>query len=85
MGIRYSEGALIPDNTLLSGPEEPTGRRRQYVPSADPGSRLPHMNVRALASEVRSRHSLHTYLKFLNGLAVLPAHALGIPGILLDK
>lgn len=51
MGIRYSEGALIPDD-LLGGREEPTGRRRQYIPSADPGLRLPHMNVRVLASEV---------------------------------
>lgn len=59
MGIRYSEGALIPDNTI-SGKEEPTGRRRQYIPSADPGSRLPHMNVRVLVSEVRSPHSPHT-------------------------
>lgn len=59
-GIRYSEGAIIPDNTLLSGREEPTGRRREYIPSADPGSRLPHMNVRVLASEVQGPHSPHT-------------------------
>lgn len=51
LGFRYSEGAIIPDNTLLSGREETTGRRREYIPSADPGSRLPHMNVRVLASE----------------------------------
>ncbi|XP_038892398.1 4-methyl-5-nitrocatechol 5-monooxygenase isoform X2 [Benincasa hispida] len=51
LGFRYSEGAIIPDDSLLGGREEPTGRRRQYVPSADPGSRLPHMNVRVLASE----------------------------------
>ncbi|KAA0056408.1 putative polyketide hydroxylase [Cucumis melo var. makuwa] len=51
LGFRYSDGAIIPDNTLLGGREEPTGRRRQYIPSADPGSRLPHMNVRVLASE----------------------------------
>ena len=62
MGIRYSEGAIIRDNNLLGGREEPTGRRRQYLPSADPGSRLPHMNVRVLASEVQCPHSPHTSL-----------------------
>lgn len=28
----------------------PTGRRRDYIPSADPGSRLPHMNMRLLSN-----------------------------------
>lgn len=29
-----------------SPPQIPTGRRRDYIPSALPGSRLPHMFVR---------------------------------------
>lgn len=29
-----------------SPPQVPTGRRRDYIPSAQPGSRLPHMFVR---------------------------------------
>ncbi|XVE92205.1 hypothetical protein REPUB_Repub01dG0076800 [Reevesia pubescens] len=41
---KYLEGALVP------APELATGRRRDYVPCAYPGSRLPHMNVRVLSS-----------------------------------
>jgi hypothetical protein len=29
-----------------SSPQVPTGRRRDYIPSAQPGCRLPHMFVR---------------------------------------
>ncbi|KAI3426776.1 FAD_binding_3 domain-containing protein [Psidium guajava] len=47
LGFRYLDGALIPDVDSTSVPlSVPTGRRRDYIPSADPGSRLPHMNVR---------------------------------------
>ncbi|KAL1808211.1 hypothetical protein ACET3Z_025201 [Daucus carota] len=52
LGFRYLEGALFFDDeveTELDEPEVPTGRRREYVPSADPGSRLPHTNVKALS------------------------------------
>uniref|UniRef100_A0A5B7BW30 FAD-binding domain-containing protein n=1 Tax=Davidia involucrata TaxID=16924 RepID=A0A5B7BW30_DAVIN len=50
LGFRYLEGALVPDNDSVSdAPETPTGHRREYVPSADPGSRLPHMNVKVLS------------------------------------
>lgn len=35
---------------MLGAPELPTGRRRDYVPSAEPGSRLPHMNVKVLSN-----------------------------------
>ncbi|CAK9162014.1 unnamed protein product [Ilex paraguariensis] len=50
LGFRYLKGAIVPDDdSVLEAPEAPTGRRRDYVPSADPGSRLPHMNVRLLA------------------------------------
>ncbi|OVA15384.1 Monooxygenase [Macleaya cordata] len=49
LGFRYLKGALVPDgDTVL---EAPTGRRRDYVPCAEPGSRLPHMNVRDLRKE----------------------------------
>ncbi|KAL6998235.1 hypothetical protein U1Q18_008361 [Sarracenia purpurea var. burkii] len=51
LGFRYLQGALVSDEgSDLESPEIPTGRRRDYVPSANPGSRLPHMNVRALLS-----------------------------------
>ena len=33
-------------NNLESTPQLSTGRRRDYIPSAHPGSRLPHMYVR---------------------------------------
>ncbi|CAK7327404.1 unnamed protein product [Dovyalis caffra] len=50
LGFRYLEGALIPDNDSVGAPEPPTGRRRDYIPSANPGSRLPHMNVHVLSN-----------------------------------
>ncbi|KAE8716600.1 Remorin family protein [Hibiscus syriacus] len=51
LGFRYLEGALVPDSKdVVPAPELPTGRRRDYVPCADPGSRLPHMNVRVLSN-----------------------------------
>ncbi|PKI77026.1 hypothetical protein CRG98_002529 [Punica granatum] len=51
LGFRYFKGALIPDKIGGMAPlEPPTGRRRDYVPSADPGSRLPHMNMRVLSN-----------------------------------
>ncbi|KAL4573859.1 hypothetical protein LXL04_020679 [Taraxacum kok-saghyz] len=46
--IRYREGALVPEGACEGAPDKPTGRRREYVPSADPGSRLPHMNITVL-------------------------------------
>ncbi|XP_010519667.1 PREDICTED: uncharacterized protein LOC104799053 isoform X2 [Tarenaya hassleriana] len=50
LGFRYLEGALVPDNGSADVDlEVPTGRRRDYVPSADPGSRLPHTYVRILS------------------------------------
>lgn len=52
LGFRYLDGALVPDNdgAVDDNLGLPTGRRRDYVPSADPGSRLPHMYVRALSN-----------------------------------
>ncbi|KAK7312001.1 hypothetical protein RJT34_10527 [Clitoria ternatea] len=51
LGFRYLQGALVPaDNDVESPPELPTGRRRDYIPSAQPGSRLPHMFVRTNSS-----------------------------------
>ncbi|KAJ4839394.1 hypothetical protein Tsubulata_016848 [Turnera subulata] len=51
LGFRYLEGALLPDSdTAANPPEPPTGRRRDYVPSTDPGSRLPHTYVRPLSN-----------------------------------
>ncbi|KAI7744642.1 hypothetical protein M8C21_001251 [Ambrosia artemisiifolia] len=55
LGFRYREGALVPEIDSEGAPikpEPPTGRRREYIPTSDPGSRLPHMNVR-LISEVK--------------------------------
>ncbi|XP_002514990.2 2,4-dichlorophenol 6-monooxygenase isoform X1 [Ricinus communis] len=51
LGFRYLKGALVPDNDSKKGVlEPPTGRRRDYIPSADPGSRMPHMDVRVLSN-----------------------------------
>lgn len=48
---RYKEGALVPDRHIVDDADNvPTGRRRDYVPSSEPGSRLPHMKVRSLSS-----------------------------------
>lgn len=46
----------MPESNDAESPQQvPTGRRRDYVPSAQPGSRLPHMFVRVNpSSEVRS-------------------------------
>ncbi|KAK7280888.1 hypothetical protein RIF29_08444 [Crotalaria pallida] len=47
LGFRYLQGAIVPDSdNAESPPEIPTGRRRDYIPSTHPGSRLPHMFVR---------------------------------------
>ncbi|KAK9072259.1 hypothetical protein SSX86_008692 [Deinandra increscens subsp. villosa] len=62
LGFRYREGALVPEIDSEGAPikpEPPTGRRREYIPSADPGSRLPHMNVKAL-SEVKKEAIIST-------------------------
>ncbi|KAF6161362.1 hypothetical protein GIB67_009241 [Kingdonia uniflora] len=49
LGFRYLKGALAPDNILAHDSQEaPTGRRKDYDPSGETGSRLPHMNVRVL-------------------------------------
>lgn len=51
LGFRYLEGALMSDRHVNHDPENvPTGRRRDYIPSSEPGSRLPHMKVRPLWS-----------------------------------
>lgn len=33
------------DDVVVDVHEAPTGRRRDYIPCSEPGSRLPHMNV----------------------------------------
>lgn len=50
LGYRYKEGALVIDRHIIHDADNvPTGRRRDYVPSSEPGSRLPHMKVRSLS------------------------------------
>ncbi|KAJ1396997.1 hypothetical protein SESBI_32170 [Sesbania bispinosa] len=47
LGFRYLQGAIMLESNDVESPEQvPTGRRRDYIPSAQPGSRLPHMFVR---------------------------------------
>ncbi|KAL5552475.1 hypothetical protein UlMin_039876, partial [Ulmus minor] len=47
--FRYLEGMVVPDS--VSAPQEaPSGRRRDYIPTADPGCRLPHMTVMVFSS-----------------------------------
>lgn len=49
LGFRYLDGALVRDgDSTQNAPETPTGRRRDYIPLAEPGARLPHMYVRML-------------------------------------
>ncbi|XP_034695717.1 2,4-dichlorophenol 6-monooxygenase isoform X1 [Vitis riparia] len=51
LGFRYLKGALVPDSdSAQDALEAPTGRRRDYIPTGAPGSRLPHMNVRLLSN-----------------------------------
>ncbi|KAM7251196.1 hypothetical protein ACFE04_023079 [Oxalis oulophora] len=50
LGFRYLKGALVPDSDGVPL-QTPTGHRRDYVPRADPGMRLPHMNVKMLSNE----------------------------------
>ncbi|CAN0929260.1 Putative polyketide hydroxylase [Linum grandiflorum] len=51
LGFRYLEGAVVSDsNGANPKAEPPSGRRKEYVPSADPGCRLPHMYIRPLSS-----------------------------------
>ncbi|CAH1433845.1 unnamed protein product [Lactuca virosa] len=58
LGFRYCEGALVPEVESPGGrgPEPPGGRRREYIPSADSGSRLPHMNIRVL-TQVKTKEA----------------------------
>ncbi|XP_077211923.1 FAD/NAD(P)-binding oxidoreductase family protein isoform X2 [Tasmannia lanceolata] len=50
LGFRYLEGALVPDisDKARDKIEASSGRRRDYVPSSEPGSRLPHIDLRVL-------------------------------------
>ncbi|EOA15760.1 hypothetical protein CARUB_v10006897mg [Capsella rubella] len=52
LGFRYLKGAIVPDNKS-EDPKVPSGRRRDYVPCAEPGSRLPHMHVRILSGSTK--------------------------------
>ena len=45
---RYGEGALIPEVDQTSSERTflaPTGRRQEYLPSSQPGARLPHFPI----------------------------------------
>ncbi|OIS96537.1 PREDICTED: uncharacterized protein LOC109234000 [Nicotiana attenuata] len=51
LGFRYRKGALVfEDFSGLNVHEAPSGRRRDYIPCSEPGSRLPHMNVKLLSN-----------------------------------
>lgn len=65
--LRYLQGAIVPESSdVESPPQVPTGRRRDYTPSAQPGCRLPHMFVRINAlSEVCSTVNLSILAKRL--------------------
>jgi hypothetical protein len=49
LGFRYLEGALVPEveaqQQTNSRQNFPTGRRREYLPSTQPGARLPHFPI----------------------------------------
>ncbi|OIW14660.1 hypothetical protein TanjilG_33002 [Lupinus angustifolius] len=49
IGFRYLQGAIVPESyNAESPPGILTGRRRDYIPSTHPGSRLPHMFVKVI-------------------------------------
>ncbi|XP_078434282.1 FAD/NAD(P)-binding oxidoreductase family protein isoform X2 [Wolffia australiana] len=48
IGFRYKEGALANDGDLEKTLENREEHRRDYVPSSEPGSRMPHMPLRLL-------------------------------------
>ncbi|OIT33571.1 hypothetical protein A4A49_36383 [Nicotiana attenuata] len=51
LGFRYRKGALVSEDfSGLNAHEAPSGRRRDYIPCSEPGSRLPHMNVKLLSN-----------------------------------
>ncbi|KAL9246560.1 hypothetical protein vseg_020078 [Gypsophila vaccaria] len=79
LGFRYSEGALVSDRHVIRDAERaPTGRRRDYVPSSEPGSRLPHMMLRPLSSvndEVRSTLDLVSVNKLEFALIIAPVES----------
>ncbi|GJW40257.1 hypothetical protein Tco_0066102 [Tanacetum coccineum] len=55
---RYHEGALVFEKDSEGAPinpEPPTCRRREYIPSTDPSSRFPHMNVRVFSTSQESK------------------------------
>lgn len=68
--VRYLEGALVPDSKDTVPPEVPTGRRRDYVPRADPGLRLPHMNVRVLSNIPSEVYNPVMHLSFMFFLVI---------------
>ncbi|KAG0583412.1 hypothetical protein KC19_3G134100 [Ceratodon purpureus] len=48
LGFRYGEGALVPEVEQTSSRRKvsaPTGRRQEYLPSSQPGARLPHFPI----------------------------------------
>ncbi|GKG09149.1 hypothetical protein Tco_0337895, partial [Tanacetum coccineum] len=61
----YHEGALVFEKDSEGAPinpEPPTCRRKEYIPSTDPSSRFPHMNVRVFptSQEMYLCHFLKT-------------------------
>uniref|UniRef100_M1BW46 EMB2421 n=1 Tax=Solanum tuberosum TaxID=4113 RepID=M1BW46_SOLTU len=59
--IRYRKGALVSeDDSVLNMHEAPTGRRRDYIPCSEPGSRLHHMNVKLLSIQSSKVWTLST-------------------------
>lgn len=72
---RYKEGALVSDGHAIHDADSvPTGRRRDYVPSSEPGSRLPHMKMRLLSS-VSDEVCWITLLQIISLLVILFALA----------
>ncbi|KAL5717346.1 hypothetical protein ACHQM5_010364 [Ranunculus cassubicifolius] len=68
LGFRYVEGALVGDIDGSQNKQEvPTGRRRNYVPSAEPGARLPHMSIRMLPTSDSSEEKTLSTLDLVSG------------------
>lgn len=68
--IRYMEGALVPETANESHyvADVTTGRRKDYVPSSEPGSRLPHMKIMVLDNILNRVCYLEELFRWFNKL-----------------
>ncbi|XP_057840038.2 uncharacterized protein LOC131049948 isoform X2 [Cryptomeria japonica] len=73
LGFRYEQGCLVPEGNMSNdtSEEKPTGRRRDYIPSSKPGSRLPHTQLRIIG-----QNRFHLTKGICSTLDLVPGHML---------